>query len=63
MTCPEHGPMMSVEYPEVYDGTSLWVCNTCQAWAHRWPEGHPRRAKVEIILRNAAPLMAEKGSR
>jgi len=56
MDCDKHGPMTGLELREVYDGVSAWICEACEQWHHRWPEGHPRRAKTEVIIRDTYPL-------
>lgn len=36
-----------VEVWGVYDGGLFWQCPDCNGRWHRWPEGHPLRAKAE----------------
>lgn len=43
--------MTAIEFPEVYDGVSAYICEQCGHWQHRWPEGHYRRAKTESEMR------------
>lgn len=61
-TC--HGDMMHVELPEVYDGTSAYLCLTCGCWRHRWPRTHTRRREqVEALMPQiiAAHLAGSRG--
>ena len=38
--------MTGIEFPEIYDGLSAWLCPTCGHWQHRWPEGDTRRDRT-----------------
>lgn len=39
--------VIGVEVPGVYDGILYWLCPDCGHKWHRWPEGHPLRARAE----------------
>lgn len=34
---------IGVEVQGLYEGTLYYLCPSCGAKFHRWPEGHPRR--------------------
>lgn len=41
---------ISVEVPKVYDGGLYVQCPDCEGTWHRWPEGHPLRAKAKTYI-------------
>jgi hypothetical protein len=42
---------IGVEHPEIYDGMLYYRCPDCSGAWHRFPEGHPLRAKAEPFVR------------
>jgi hypothetical protein len=44
--------MTAIEFRDVYDGVSAYICEVCGDWRHRWPDGHPRRDRTETHMRN-----------
>ncbi len=53
--CPVNGCTMTMGplgaiYRGIYDGVLHWTCGECGGNWHRWPPGHPLRAKAEMIL-------------
>lgn len=45
---------IGVEVFSVYDGLLFWKCPDCGGSWHRWPEGHPLRAKAAPYVGEAA---------
>lgn len=43
--------MIAIEFPEIYDGVSAYICERCGQWQHRWPDGHPRHARTALAMR------------
>ncbi len=55
-TAPTHfSRLIMIEVRGVYDGGLYFVCPDCGVRFHRWPEGHPLRAKAEEYVSGGRP--------
>ena len=41
---------IGIEVQGVYDGVLYWMCPVCNHRWHRFPEGHPLRARAEQFV-------------
>ena len=47
--------VMGHKWSHIYDGVCAWSCPDCGGWWHRFPEGDPRRARVERVMKPRNP--------
>ena len=52
--------MIAVEFPQVYDGMSAWLCVKCGRWENRWLKGTTRHAQTELLMPTILEAHVEK---